>query len=690
MTFPLLRVFWRYPLFWFFICAVASLAHGAEYQWRSIPLTTAAQAKSGIAGGEGFQQVMSIAYAPSDPQIVYMGSDTTQVWKSTDAGHSWRAVNNGMDSNGACSLLVHPSNADVVFAAGCLGPEVERAHRSQGRKEGVFRTVDGGKQWAFIHRTEFHKQRSMGSLFAIDLRSIKQKELVIFAGSYSDGLLISQDTGQTWQKTDFNEGVIRDIEALPMEPGTLVIATSRGLYRYRDGVAKKIGQGLTETPSNIAISSATPDRVVAAAGGRIYLSKDRGVSFHESSQGLSPIFLSKVVDLFASQVDASRLYAITQKSQIKGPYYSSNGGKSWKMAETLNARRLTDGKGFWFPSPVATHPIKPHIALTASNGSTQILRSENGGKSWYYSGSGYTGARILDMAFISPQEWYLALTDHGLWRTVDGGKQFENVTIPGVHPRSVGAVAVSKNSIAVSIGGWHEKRLAISHDRGKSWRYLNGVMGRLGFVRFHPQKMNIIYASGYRSEDGGQSWIALKQKVKAIFAMNGDVVYGFDESKSQVLESADMGSTWHTIASCSGDNIGVNEIAADPLVQGRLYLGTNSGVYRVDGRKCIRITPESGFVRDTHGSLAVRSIAVDPLNHRVVYAGRWAPGKGVSTGIFRSIDFGRSWAPYSKGIEGNFNVWSVELEPTKGTVYIGATHGLHILKHKSDQIKARQ
>ncbi len=683
MTLPRPNDIWmsgHYLLSLIFTCMIAGVAHGAEYQWRSIPLTTIAQAEAGIAGGEGFQQVMSIVYAPSDPRIVYMGSDTTQVWKSTDAGHSWHLAANGMDANGACSLLVHPENADIVIAAGCLGPEAERAHRSQGRREGIFRSVDGGKSWIFIHKTEFHKQQSMGSLFAVDLRTVAGKELVMFAGSQSDGLLISRDTGQSWQKAGFDEGVIRDMEALPAEPGTLIIATSQGLYRYRDGVVKRIGQGLAEAPSSIAVSPAAPERIVAAAEGRIYLSNDRGRSFHDSSRGLLPMFLSSVVDLFASPADASRLYAGTGKSRIKGPYYSDDGGHSWKRAESLNARRLTAGRGFWFPSPIAAHPQKPRVALAASNGRTRILRTENGGKSWYYSGSGFTGGRVVDMAFVSSREWYLALTDHGLWRTLDGGKRFENIDIPGVHPRSIGAVAVSKRSIVLSIGGWREKRLAISHDQGEHWQQIDSVKGGLKFIRFHPRKRDVIYASGYRSRDGSQSWVALKQRVRALFPDNGDVVYGFDRGRSQVVESADMGSTWHALATCDGVDIHVNEMAADPHVRGRLYLGTNSGLYRVDDGRCMRIGPESGFIRDSHGSLAVRSVAVDPRNSRTVYAGRWAPGRGVSAGVFRSNDFGRSWMPFNNGIKANFNVWSVEIEPAEATLYIGATYGLYVME----------
>lgn len=665
-------------------CMAGSLAYGEGlgYKWHSVPLTTPDQAKAGVAGGEGFQQVLSIVYAPSDTKIVYMGSDTTKVWKSLDSGHSWRTASQGIDSNGARSLLVHPEDANIVLAAGCLGPEAERAHLlSQKRREGIFRTVDGGKSWNFIHDTEFHKQRSSGSLFATDLRTLGQKELTLFAGSYNEGLLVSNDTGRTWLKTGFDEGIIVDIEASPAEPGTMLVATSTGLFRYRDGLKEKIGQGLADAPSNIAVSPAAPDRVIAAVGGQgLYLSNDRGKSFHESSGGLPPATFSKVVDVFASPGDALRLYAGTWKSMIKGPFYSEDGGNIWKMAKNLGFDGTTIREGFWFPSPIAPHPRDSLVALTSSNGHDRILRTEDGGKTLSYSSSGYTGGRVIDMAFVSPQEWYLALTDYGLWRTTDAGKTFECIEIPGIHPRSIGSVAISGETIVLSIGAWQEKRLAISRDKGKSWKTLDTVTGRLRFVRFHPQKPNVVYAAGYRSDDNGQSWGPLKYSVMSIFPGNGDVVYGFDETNSTVVESTDKGSSWHALAGCSGVNIGVNEIAADPLVQGLLYLGANSGIQRVDGGQCTPVGIESGFVRDTNDSLGVISVAVNPQDRRVVYAGRWAPGKGSSSGVFRSEDFGLTWAPFNDGVSGSFDVYSVDIEPKETTVYIGTTFGLHVLK----------
>ena len=59
---------------------VSNSAYAYEARWEPIPLTTVQQNNAGVAGGEGFQKVMCIVYAPSDPDIIYFGTDTAQVW----------------------------------------------------------------------------------------------------------------------------------------------------------------------------------------------------------------------------------------------------------------------------------------------------------------------------------------------------------------------------------------------------------------------------------------------------------------------------------------------------------------------------------------------------------------------------------------------------------------------------------
>ena len=91
----------------------------------------------------------SIAVAPTNPNIIYVGSGEANIrgnvicgngiYKSTDAGRTWRHVWKQLGQIG--TIIVHPSNPDVAFAAVLgrpFGPNSER---------GVYRTLDGGETW---------------------------------------------------------------------------------------------------------------------------------------------------------------------------------------------------------------------------------------------------------------------------------------------------------------------------------------------------------------------------------------------------------------------------------------------------------------------------------------------------------------------------------------------------------------
>src|SRR5438552_38981 len=79
----------------------------------------------------------SIAVAASDPNVVYVGSGEANIrgnvaagngiYKSTDAGRTWQHVWKSIGQIG--TMVVHPTNADIAFAAvlgSPFGPNKER------------------------------------------------------------------------------------------------------------------------------------------------------------------------------------------------------------------------------------------------------------------------------------------------------------------------------------------------------------------------------------------------------------------------------------------------------------------------------------------------------------------------------------------------------------------------------------
>jgi hypothetical protein len=100
----------------------------------------------GLIFGGADSAYCAIAYAPSNPDIVYAGSGygddrvAKGIFKSTDGGESWTGINNGLRVNPQTgfphyvkSIAVHPTNSNMVFAA---------------TGSGLYKSADGGASWS--------------------------------------------------------------------------------------------------------------------------------------------------------------------------------------------------------------------------------------------------------------------------------------------------------------------------------------------------------------------------------------------------------------------------------------------------------------------------------------------------------------------------------------------------------------
>ena len=105
------------------------------------------------------------------------------------------------------------------------------------------------------------------------------------------------------------------------------------------------------------------------------------------------------------------------------------------------------------------------------------------------------------------------------------------------------------------------------------------------------------------------------------------------------------------------------------------YAALWDGVFVWNGSKWLQTMSGNGFEEDRFGSLCTISIAVDPRQPNVVYAGRWIGFSGHANGIFRSIDSGQYWENITHNLGLEFNVDDISVNPHDRYVYIGSSHG---------------
>ena len=247
-----------------------------------------------------------------------------------------------------------------------------------------------------------------------------------------------------------------------------------------------------------------------------------------------------------------------------------------------------------------------------------VYKSFDGGKSWNNMGlkeSRHIGGIVIDPR--NPDVVYVAAEgstwgpdgDRGLYKTTDGGKNWEKVLEISKHtgvnniimdPRNPDVLYATseqrRRHVHTKIGGGPESGIHKSTDAGKSWRKLTsglpgGDVGGIG-IAISPVDPDVIYAiieaagdngGFFRSTDRGESWSKMSdhnasgQYYNEIYCdpVDVDKVYSM-ETVSYFTE--DAGKTWKRLSN-SGRHVDDHALWIDPADTKHLLIGGDGGVY---------------------------------------------------------------------------------------------------------------
>jgi photosystem II stability/assembly factor-like uncharacterized protein len=137
-------------------------------------------------------------------------------------------------------------------------------------------------------------------------------------------------------------------------------------------------------------------------------------------------------------------------------------------------------------------------------------------------------------------------------------------------------------------------------------------------------------------------------------------------SDGELYRSKDGGKSWEIVPDLHGKSLRALSIAAsDPKI---LVVGALDGIYRSrnGGHDWERISPEN------HAEIKnVESVAIDPVNPDVIYAGTWhLPWK--------TEDGGKTWHSIKKGVIDDSDVFSIVIDPSQpANLFISACSGIY-------------
>lgn len=200
------------------------------------------------------------------------------------------------------------------------------------------------------------------------------------------------------------------------------------------------------------------------------------------------------------------------------------------------------------------------------------------------------GGRVTAVSGVVRQEnvFYMGATGGGLWKSVDYGFNWENISDGYFATPSIGAIAVFQEDPEIIYVGTGSdairsnvivgKGIYKSIDAGKTWKHVGlSEAGQIGAVEIHPDNQDLVFAAVighpfrkseergiYRSTDGGKSWenvFFLSDSVGAVdleFAPgHPDTIYAAmwrgerkpwtiisGGAEDGIFRSVDGGSTW--------------------------------------------------------------------------------------------------------------------------------------------------
>ena len=307
-----------------------------------------------------------------------------------------------------------------------------------------------------------------------------------------------------------------------------------------------------------------------------------------------------------------------------------------------------------------------------------------------------------------PLEYYFGATGGGLWKTTDGGLNWDPVTDGKIGSASIGAVQVCEaDPDIVYIGGGETQirgniqqgdGVYKSTDAGETWEHLGLTESQnIARIRIHPDNCDVAWVAAfgkhsaenpergvYKTIDGGATWdLVLHKSPKAgatdlvMDATDPDVLYasiweawrkswgassGGDDSG--LYKSTDGGETWTDIT----DNIGLAEgpvgkigVAVSPANPDRVWAliehEPDGGVWRSDdgGERWERVNEERKL---RQRAFYYTRIYADPQDEDIVYA--------VNTGLYRSRDGGETFPQSIRVPHGdNHDLWIASDDPDR-------------------------
>ncbi len=620
-----------------------------------------------ISDDLGTNSIGCIEIAPSNPNILWIGTGEAYsarssyagngVYKSLDAGQTWTDM--GLkDSHHINRILIHPTNPDIVYVA------VMGHLFSANEERGVFKTINGGKDWEKIlyidDKTGFIdlvlNRSNPDQLFAASY-DMSRTPWHFEAGGKKSRIYTTADGGKNWSVVGggLPEGEI----------GRIGI----DIHRANPNVIYTVIQNLNPNPDYKADPKAGFDEFTdhsydALIGGEVYKSTDGGKSWKNiSPEGIdvSGKAAYSFNMIYADPLDPDIAYIIGA-----GMNYTMDGGKTWpKGWRDKNKFRSNfgDNRCFWI-DPTDSR----HIMLGSDGG---IYSSWDGGlhmHHYYLIPAGEIYHVEVDDA--EPYNIYLGLQDHETWK--------------GPSNNWNGSIGLEDWVIT---GMWDGMYTQVDHENNR-WLYFTTQFGKQHRV---DQENGTRVSIEPKVEKGAPPYRYTWTTPLIISPHNSATIY---TGAQCLLRSVNRGDTWEEISPDLTDNnpdkiageghimyCTVTTISESRLQPGLIWVGTDDGhvhMTKNSGNSWTETT-EQLEVAGAPKSLWVSRVLASQHSTSRAYVTK----SGYRNDIFKPYvnkteDSGKTWTSITKGLPDAPVSVIIEDQENENLLYAGTDVGVYV------------
>ncbi len=545
---------------------------------------------------------------------------------------------------------------------------------------GVFKSVDGGKTWA-------KSSNGLGDFWINSMAIDPINPLIVYAGTYNDEIYKSTDGGENWYHSSDgiqDHSVIYTIAIDPYNTDIIYIGT-RDLdvpdYPFEGVLYRSTNEGISWTP--VLKNVGDPD-LHDWAYDIVVNPKDHCMVFaamHLSGAYRSTNCGDTWSSLYGNGLNDNSGRALVIKPSgtsndglylgtwhRNGVYKSTDNGITW-IQEPLNAKIYNMDMDLEQPKVIY---VAAYLYLDYDYGG--IIKTTDAGLTWSYMG---LASNLMYTVMVNPTihtQIFAGTAGNGIFRSDQSGSGWTH-SQAGLNNSKVTGFQVSPTSSDQLFASISRAGFNYSSDGGKSWQQLNSGLTDLdasGIV-LNPQNPDQVYlltTTGglFTCNISNCSWT--KKNVGLPSASADTSIYGFipqNELENEIIETMPLEEISSTKSTISSTTI------YQTLNDMDFSLSNSAYVYLA--------TNANGVYKSTNATESwsqaglsgknILKVAINPTNAQIIYA-----SQSGTANVYTSTNAGGSW---SSSLVPGGNVNDLSTSPSNpGIVYAATNNGVYM------------